>query len=73
LGGVQGQASDIEIEAREILRMRDLLNGVLKKHTKMDDEQINKYTDRNFYMTPTMAKELGVIDDILEAQSQQTA
>jgi ATP-dependent Clp protease protease subunit len=65
LGGVQGQAVDIEIEAREILRIRDLLNSVLKRHTGLTDEQILKYTDRNFYMTPTVAKELGVIDDVL--------
>jgi ATP-dependent Clp protease protease subunit len=65
LGGVQGQAVDIEIEAREILRIRDLLNTILKRHTGLTDEQILKYTDRNFYMTPTMAKDLGVIDDVL--------
>lgn len=66
LGGVQGQASDIEIEAKEILRIRDLLNGVLKRHTKLNDEQISKYTDRNFYMTPEVAVELGVIDEVLK-------
>jgi len=66
LGGVQGQASDIEIEAKEILRIRDLLNGVLKRHTKLNDEQITKYTDRNFYMTPEIAVELGVIDEVLK-------
>jgi ATP-dependent Clp protease protease subunit len=65
LGGVQGQAVDIEIEAREILRVRDLLNGILRRHTGLSDEDILKYTDRNFYMTPEKAKELGVIDDIL--------
>ena len=65
LGGVQGQAVDIEIEAREILRVRDLLNGILKRHTGLSDEDILKYTDRNFYMTPEKAKELGVIDDVL--------
>jgi len=65
LGGVQGQAVDIEIEAREILRIRDLLNVILQRHTGLTDEQIMKYTDRNFYMTPTMAKDLGVIDDVL--------
>jgi len=67
LGGVQGQAVDIEIEAREILRVRDLLNSILKRHTGLSDEDILKYTDRNFYMTPTTAKELGVIDDVLVA------
>jgi len=65
LGGVQGQATDIEIEAKEILRMRDLLNGILRRHTKMNDEMIAKYTDRNFYMTPEVAVELGVIDSVL--------
>ncbi len=70
LGGVQGQASDIEIEAREILRIRDLLNGILKKHTGMDDEQISRYTDRNFYMTATQAKELGIIDEVLVLDSR---
>ena len=71
LGGVQGQAVDIEIEAREILRIRDLLNSVLKQHTGLTDELILKYTDRNFYMTPTMAKELGVIDDVLSKSASQ--
>ena len=71
LGGVQGQAVDIEIEAREILRIRDLLNSVLKQHTGLTDELILKYTDRNFYMTPTMAKDLGVIDDVLSKSAGQ--
>jgi ATP-dependent Clp protease protease subunit len=70
LGGVQGQAVDIEIEAREILRVRDLLNGILKHHTGLSDEDILKYTDRNFYMTPEKAKELGVIDDVLAGASK---
>jgi len=70
LGGVQGQAVDIEIEAREILRVRDLLNGILKLHTGLSDEDILKYTDRNFYMTPVTAKELGVIDDVLAGTSK---
>jgi len=65
LGGVQGQAADIEIEAREILRIRDLLNSILKKHTGLNDDQIARYTDRNFYMTATQAKELGIIDEVL--------
>jgi ATP-dependent Clp protease protease subunit len=72
LGGVQGQAVDIEIEAREILRIRDLLNSILKQHTGLTDELILKYTDRNFYMTPTMAKDLGVIDDVLSKSASPT-
>lgn len=72
LGGVQGQAVDIEIEAREILRMRDLLNSILKKHTGLDDEKILKYTDRNFYMNAHLAKELGIIDDVLQKPTEGT-
>jgi ATP-dependent Clp protease protease subunit len=70
LGGVQGQAVDIEIEAREILRVRDLLNRILKQHTGLSDEDILRYTDRNFYMTPEKAKELGVIDEVLVSTSK---
>jgi len=65
LGGVQGQASDIEIEAKEILRMRSLLNGILSKHAGFSEEDIQKYTDRNFYMTANQAKDLGLIDQVL--------
>ena len=67
LGGAQGQATDIEIAAKEILRQRDVLNGILKKHTKMNDELIRQYTDRDFYMTPTQAMELGVIDEVMQS------
>ena len=70
LGGVQGQAADIEIEAKEILRMRDLLNGVLREQTKMTDEQIAKYTDRNMYLTAQQAVEVGLIDAVLEPQKK---
>jgi len=73
LGGVQGQATDIEIEAREILRMRDLLNHLLIRHTKLNDEQIVKYTDRNFYMTPQLAVELGVIDEVILPHDERAA
>jgi ATP-dependent Clp protease, protease subunit len=67
LGGAQGQASDIEIAAREILRQRDLINAILRRHTTMDDEIISKSTDRDFYMTPERAVELGVIDAVMTA------
>ena len=73
LGGVQGQAADIEIEAKEILRMRDLLNDILKKHTGLNDEEIRQYTDRNFYMTAQQAKELGIIDDVLADSREETS
>jgi ATP-dependent Clp protease protease subunit len=65
LGGAEGQASDIEIQAREILRKRDQINDILKRHTKMTDEDIRKYTDRDFFMTPEQAVELGVIDEVM--------
>ncbi len=70
LGGVQGQAADIEIEAREILRMRDLLNSILREQTTMSDEQIAKYTDRNMYLTAAQAVEVGLIDAVLESQAK---
>lgn len=73
LGGAQGQATDIEIAAREILRQRDVLNGILKRHTKMDDVKIKEYTDRDFYMTPEVAVELGVVDEVLQVNKAAVA
>ena len=72
LGGAQGQASDMEIQVKEIVRMRELINSILKRHTKMDDETINQSTDRDFYMTPERAVELGVIDDDMNAPEKET-
>ena len=66
LGGVQGQATDIEIAAREILRKRDLLNEILRSHTGMDQAQIDRITDRDYYMTAEQAVEFGIVDKILE-------
>jgi ATP-dependent Clp protease protease subunit len=68
---VQGQAADIEIEAKEILRMRDLLNSILQKHTGLAEDQIARYTDRNFYMTAEMAKEYGIIDGVLNGPADE--
>jgi ATP-dependent Clp protease protease subunit len=65
LGGVEGQATDIEIAAREILRQRALLNDLLKKHTGLSDEQIERFTDRDFYMTADQAVQYGIIDAVL--------
>ncbi len=65
LGGVQGQAVDIEIAAREILRMRTLLNQLLLKHTRLDESQIERFTDRDFYMTAQQAVEMGLVDNVL--------
>ncbi len=66
LGGVQGQAADIEIAAREILRMRELINSLLRKHTGLSQEQIDRFTDRDFYMTAAQAADLGIVDKVLE-------
>ena len=73
LGGAQGQATDIEIAAKEILRQRDVLNSILKRHTKMDDARIKEYTDRDFYMTPEVAVELGVVDEVLQTSKAMLA
>ncbi len=64
-GGAQGQASDIEIHAREILNLRGKLNEILSFHTGQPIEKIEKDTDRNFFMSPEEAKEYGIIDEIL--------
>lgn len=72
LGGAQGQASDMEIAVKEIVRMRELLNLILKRHTKMTEDQISQSTDRDFYMTPERAMELGVIDAVMTAPEKET-
>jgi ATP-dependent Clp protease protease subunit len=64
-GGVRGQISDIEIQAREILRMRTQLNEILAKHTGKSVEQIAKDTDRDFFLTANEAKEYGLVDQLL--------
>ncbi len=66
LGGVQGQATDIDIQAREILRMRERLNEILQKHTKQPIEKIQKDTDRDFFMTAEQAAEYGILDEVIE-------
>lgn len=68
-GQVGGQVSDIEIQAQEILRTRDLLNEILAQHTGQPLERIAKDTDRDFYMTAEEAKNYGVVDDILKKQA----
>ncbi len=65
LGGAQGQASDIEIQAREILRLRTSLNGILAKHTGQSLERIEEDTDRDIYMDAKKAMEYGLVDEVL--------
>jgi len=65
LGGAEGQASDIEIRAKRILRMRDRLNKLLSEHTGQPLEKIEKDTDRDYFMTAEEAKDYGIIDKVL--------
>ena len=65
LGGFQGQATDIEIQAKEILRIKARLNEILGKHTKQAIERIEKDTDRDYFMGAGEAKEYGLIDDVI--------
>ena len=69
LGGVQGQASDIEIHANEILRMRSVLNDILAESTGQDLEKIARDTDRDYIMTAAQGMEYGLIDEVLDERS----
>tara|TARA_R110002049_G_scaffold55040_7_gene153192 strand:- start:1333 stop:1968 length:636 start_codon:yes stop_codon:yes gene_type:complete len=69
LGGFQGQASDIEIHAREILYIRERLNGMLSEHTGQPIEQIEKDTDRDNFMSAQAAVEYGIVDKVLASRN----
>jgi len=64
-GGAQGQAADIEIAAREIMRMQELIRGIISKHTGQPLEKIVHDTDRDFYLNPQQAVEYGLVDEVL--------
>jgi ATP-dependent Clp protease, protease subunit len=68
LGGVQGQATDIDIQAREILRMREELNRILLYHTGQTMEKIQRDTDRDFFMTAEQAKEYKIVDEVIHSK-----
>ena len=68
LGGVQGQATDIDIQAREILRMREELNRILVHHTGQGLEKIQRVTDRDFFMTAEQAKEYRIVDEVITSK-----
>ena len=72
LGGAQGQASDIQIQAQEILRLRTSLNDILSKHTNQPLEKIVTDTDRDIYMSATEAMEYGLVDQVLENPNDGT-
>ena len=65
LGGFQGQATDIDIQAREILRLREILNGILAKHTKQSLKKIQADTERDYFMSGEEAKVYGIIDQVV--------
>jgi ATP-dependent Clp protease protease subunit len=64
-GGAQGQAVDIQIQAREILRMREELDRIIAQHTGQPLERVVKDSDRDFFMSPEEAKEYGLVDDVI--------
>jgi ATP-dependent Clp protease, protease subunit len=67
-GGVEGQAADISIQAKEILRLRDRLNEILAHHTGKPLEAITKDTDRDFFMSADEAKEYGLVDEVVKSR-----
>ena len=67
LGGAQGQATDIEIQAKQILRLKSLLTGILAKHTGKSEEEIERDSDRDFYLDAQGAVDYGVVDQVLGA------
>ena len=71
-GGAQGQAADVEIAAREIMRMQDLIRSILVKHTGQPIEKITHDTDRDFYLNPEQAVEYGIVDKVLSKPSEET-
>ncbi len=66
MGGVQGQATDIDIQAKEILRIKEILNEILASHTGQPVRKVDKDTDRDYYMSPEEAKKYGLIDKVLD-------
>lgn len=72
LGGAQGQATDIDIQAREILRVREQVNNILAKHTGQSLKRIEKDTDRDFFMTSKQAVEYGLVDEVIVARANKT-
>ncbi|ACN13555.1 ClpP1 [Desulforapulum autotrophicum HRM2] len=70
LGGAQGQASDIKIQANEILRMKEVLSGILSKHTGQNFDKISEDTDRDFFMSGDQAKEYGLVDHVVASRDE---
>ncbi len=70
MGGIEGQAVDIAIHAREIMRLRQVINEILSRHTGQPIEKIEKDTDRNFFMSAEEARKYGIIDDVIASRKE---
>lgn len=70
-GGAQGQAADIEIAAREIMRIQEIIRGILVQHTGQPVDKITHDTDRDFYLNPEQAVEYGIVDEVLHKPSEE--
>jgi ATP-dependent Clp protease protease subunit len=70
LGGAQGQATDIGIQAKEIMRIKDIVNKILADHTGQDIKKIERDTERDFFMTAQEAKEYGIVDAVISSRTQ---
>lgn len=70
IGGFYGQATDVEIHAREILKMKEILNGILSRHTGQPIEKIQKDTERDFFMSAEEAKQYGIVDEVITSIKQ---
>ena len=70
MGGTEGQAADIKIQAEEIIRVKDTMNRILAEHTGQSIERVEKDTDRDYYMTAKEAKDYGVIDKVIERRGE---
>ena len=72
LGGVQGQVTDVSIQAKEMLRMKKVLTGILATHTGQDEDRIAEDTERDFFMTPQDARDYGIIDHVITQRAENT-
>jgi len=70
MGGITGEAVEVEITAKQIVKIKDKLNKILAKHTSQPLESIEKDTDRDFYLSAEESKEYGIIDEVIKTKAQ---
>ena len=70
MGGAQGQATEIEITAKQIVKIREQLNNIIATHSGQDIKKVARDTDRDFYLTPEEAKEYGLVDEVIQGKPQ---